>query len=108
MGGPMLCHVLTTQQSAGKTTNQVPKNKKGSQKEKKECGLNCYLDTYPSRPARQLEDRKKSRACLHKELQLVYTLRTELWFHVTKHRSSTARAKNLTRTKPVASGKFIL
>ncbi len=42
----MLCHVLTTQQSAGKTTNQVPKNKKGSQKEKKECGLNCYLDTY--------------------------------------------------------------
>ena len=55
----MLCHMLTMQQSAGKTTNQVPKNKKGSQKREKEYGLNCYLDTYPSRPARQLEDRTK-------------------------------------------------
>ncbi len=34
MGGPILCHVLTTQQSAAKTTNQVPKNKKGSQEKK--------------------------------------------------------------------------
>jgi hypothetical protein len=95
-GLKVLFWVPTTQSHSRKKLPIKFRRTRKAVKKREKNGLNCYLDTYNSRPARRLEDRKRSRACLKKELQLVDTLTAELWFHVTKHSSSTARVKNLT------------
>ncbi len=108
MGSPMLCHVLTSNNQQEKLPIKFRRTRKAVKKRKTSVAKTATLTPIPVGRRDSWKTEQRSRACLHKELQLVDTLRAELWFHVTKHSSSTARVKNLTQTKTVVSGKFML